>query len=85
MSTRSSIRFIAKERLHEMGFKHVNKSFGLGVSHTTNHNRQRTYTGRKLMEKIRGSRKPMWRRVIFGNLAKKGLNAQIGNKRLTTN
>lgn len=78
MSQRSLIRSIAKARLKAMGVPHVNKIMGLGMSHTMNQNLQRTYTGKRVLEKIHKQHEPIWRRVTSGRLAKDGYRAQMG-------
>lgn len=78
MSQRSIIRSIAKARLKAMDVPHVNKIMGLGMSHTMNQNLQRTYTGKRVLEKIHKQHEPIWRRVTSGSLAKDGYRAQMG-------
>lgn len=78
MSQRSMVRSIAKARLEAMGVPHVNKVMGLGLSHTKNRRLQKTFTGRKFLDKIRKDHIPVWRRVTCGSLAKDGYRAQMG-------
>lgn len=78
MSQRSLVRSIAKARLKAMGIPHVNKIIGLGMSHTKNCNLQRTFIGRKLLDKIHEDHISVWRRVTSGSLAKAGYRAQMG-------
>ncbi len=78
MSMRSFIRAIAKARLKAMGVPHVNKVMGLGMSHTSNQNMQRTNRGRKQLAKIQKQHQPVWRRVTSGSLAADGYRAQMG-------
>ncbi len=78
MSERSSVRFIAKARLHAMGVPHVNKVMGLGLSNSKNRRMQRTYVGQKQLAYIQKKHQPVWRRVTTGSLAKDGYNAQMG-------
>lgn len=77
MSNRSSVRAIAKARLEAMGVPHINKIFGMNLSHTKNYNYQRTFTGRKILEKLRKDHEPVWRRVTTGSLAADGYKAQM--------
>lgn len=78
MSQRSIVRSIAKARLKAMGIPHVNKIMGLGLTHTKNRNLQKTFVGRKLLDKIRENHISVWRRVTSGNLAKEDYRAQMG-------
>lgn len=78
MSNRSAVRFIAKARLEAMGVPHVNEVMGLGMSHMAHRNLQKTFTGRKILDKIREKHIPLWRRVTNGDLAKDGYCAQMG-------
>lgn len=78
MSQRSMVRSIAKARLEAMGVPHVNKVMGLGLSHTKNRRLQKTFTGRKFLDKIHKDHIPVWRRVTGGSLAKDGYRAQMG-------
>ena len=78
MSQRSSIRAIAKARLHAMGVPHVNRVMGMGLSHTRNRNMQRTSQGRKQLAAIQKRHIPVWRRVTSGSLAADGYRAQMG-------
>lgn len=78
MSNRSLVRSIAKARLEAMGVPHVNKVMGLGLSHTKNRRLQKTFTGRKLLDRIHKNHIPLWRRVTSGSLAMDGYRAQMG-------
>ena len=78
MSQRSSMRAIAKARLQAMGVPHVNKVMGLGLSHTSNQNMQRTQKGRELLKRITKQHEPVWRRVTSGRLSNDGYKAQMG-------
>lgn len=79
MSQRSMVRSIAKARLEAMGVPHVNKVMGLGLSHTKNRRLQKTFTGRKILDRIHKYHiHPAWRRVTSGSLATDGYRAQIG-------
>ena len=78
MSQRSMVRSIAKARLEAMGVPHVNKVMGLGLSHTKNRRLQKTFIGRKLLDRIRKDHIPVWRSVTSGSLANDGYRAQMG-------
>lgn len=78
MSNRSMVRSIAKARLEAMGISHINKVIGLGMSHTKNRRLQRTFRGRKLLDRIHKDHIPVWRLVTSGSLADDGYRAQMG-------
>lgn len=78
MSQRSSMRSIAKARLHAMGVPKVNKVMGLGLSNSKNRKMQRTSQGRKRLANIQNKHIPVWRRVTTGSLAREGFMAQMG-------
>ena len=71
---RQSVRSIAKARLEAMNVPHINKVFGMNLSHTKNRKYQKS-TG--LLEKLRKEHPPLWRRVTNGSLAQKGREAQF--------
>lgn len=74
---RAIIRNMAKERMRAMDIQHVNKAMSRGghVTHTKEQNNQRTMRGRIRMIFQKGKKLPLWRRIMFGDLAIRGLQA----------
>lgn len=82
MGMRKYLRNIAKDRMADMHIGEVNKKMGVSDKVMTRRQMmrmERTYNGRRKVRLI--LRKmynwPMWRRVLFGNMAKAGYQAQM--------
>lgn len=79
MGMRKYYRAIAKDRLRAMGVERINKQMGIHINNKQLREAFR-HMGkekkRQLREELRT--KPMWRRVLWGNLKKDAWNAQVG-------
>lgn len=72
MGMRKYYRTIAKARMAEMGMDHINKKMGLHISRAKLREAFRCM-GKKNRAELRQDlrTKPIWRRVLFGDMAKK--------------
>lgn len=80
--TRTIARNIARNRLMDAGYERVNKRLSMTASGGAKHARmvERTHRGRKssrrraaYITKIRKNDPQIWRRILFGDLAKKAV------------
>ena len=62
-------RSIAKARLAEMGADHINKKFSFHASNAKVRRLQKRRKGRQLLAKAREQEIPVWRRILYGDLA----------------
>lgn len=67
---RELYRSIARQRLKDMGVQHVNKHFGYGIPHSYERKLQKNPAKYEEAQKARQKKPPIWRRVLWGDLAK---------------
>ena len=70
MGIRQLERSIAKARLKDMGVEHVNKRMGFHMSNAKVSKLMKRKNGRKLLAKVRETDVPVWKRILYGDLAK---------------
>ena len=69
MGIRRFERSIAKARLAEMGVEHINKRFSFHMSNAKVRKLQKRRKGRSFLDKILAGDIPVWRRILYGDLA----------------
>lgn len=76
-------RSMAKARLRAMQVQRVNKHLGMGMCNSMNRRLHRTERNKLIFADLQKRHKPIWRRVLNGDLAEAGRNALygIGKKR----
>lgn len=80
MGMRKYYRAIAKDRLRAMGVERINKQMGIHIDNKQLREAFR-HMGKEKKRQLREEllpTKPMWRRVLWGNLKKDAWNAQVG-------
>lgn len=81
MSIRKLERSIAKARLKEMGVERVNRKMGRYMNGSSERRIMRTRKGRKRFARFLESDMPVWRRVLWGDLAKQYLKMKQQQKK----
>lgn len=83
MGMRKYKRSIAKARLAEMGVDRINRKMGLGITKTQLKEAWRCMGKKKRAERWRELQtRPLWRRVLTGDLAKMYWNEKRRKERL---
>ena len=78
MGLRKYERAIAKDRLLEMGVDRVNRKIGYSMKNSFNRKLHRTNKGKKKFARLTENL-PLWKRVLWGDLAKEARAKQMRN------